>query len=526
MTERGSRREQARLTWSRAAVVGLSALVAAPALAQQTPPPAHSRPVPFALAHSLARQLDRRLDRPPFDRFLWGIAVMDDRGRLVYGRNAERLFVPASTAKLVVTAVAAALLPADGTVRTSLYATGPVVNGALQGDLVLYGRGDPTMSRRCYAVDTTRAFACEPDPFGRFRRLAGELRAQGLRSVTGDLVGDGSWFEPTLVHPAWEGYDLNWWYAAPVSGLGFNDNSVDLTWGTGPAIGGPANVSFSPALGEVTLENHTVTIPGDTGATIDFFRDPGTFRIRAEGRVPQTGSGRTEYFALPDPDLYAAWAFAAALREAGIGVDGRIRSTTDSSAYQAARTGRPLGEAESRPFGDWIFPILNTSQNWFAEMLLKQLGRRFGRAGSWAEGLAVERRFLIDSMGVDSTQFALVDGSGLATTNAVTPTALVRVLQFARRRPRMESFLEALPRGGARGSLRNRLLGTAADGRVRAKPGSIRGANGLAGYLDLADGRRVTFAVLVNHHTLTQTAMVAAIDSVVVDIARGWGTRP
>ena len=90
----------------------------------------------------------------------------------------------------------------------------------------------------------------------------------------------------------------------------------------------------------------------------------------------------------------------------------------------------------------------------------------------------------------------------------------------------MESFLEALPRGGARGSLRNRLLGTAADGRVRAKPGSIRGTNGLAGYLDLADGRRVTFAVLVNHHTLTQTAMVAAIDSVVVDIARGWGTRP
>jgi serine-type D-Ala-D-Ala carboxypeptidase/endopeptidase (penicillin-binding protein 4) len=478
-----------------------------------------------APAQALARRLAARLDRPPLNRFLWGISVRDDRGRLLYGRNPERLFAPASTAKLVVSAVAAALLPADGTVRTSLYGTGPVVSGVLQGDLVLYGRGDPTMSRRCYGVDT-RAFACEPDASARFRRLASELRTRGIHRVTGDLVGDGSWFEPTLVHPVWEGYDLNWWYAAPVSGLGFNDNSVDIVWGGGPAIGEPAQVSFSPVLGDVTLENRTITTPGDAGATIDFFRDPGTLRIRAEGRVPRNGSGRTEHFPFPDPNLDAAWALAAALGEAGVTLQGRIRSTTDWSAYQAARTSTPLAEAESRPYRDWIFPILNSSQNWFAEMLLKQLGRQLGRAGSWAEGLTLERRFLIDSMGIDSSQFSLVDGSGLGATNAVTPDALVRLLQFTRRRPRMEPFLDALPRAGERGSLRTRFLGTPADGLVLAKPGSITGVNGLAGYLDLTNGRRVTFAVLVNHHTLPAAAMVTAIDSVVVDIARSLGAQP
>jgi D-alanyl-D-alanine carboxypeptidase/D-alanyl-D-alanine-endopeptidase (penicillin-binding protein 4) len=487
------------------------ALSAAPSLLRPSPLPAQTR---------LARLLDRRLDAAPLKRFLWGLAVADDRGRLLYGRNADRLFVPASTAKVFVGAVAAARLPADGTVRTSVYATGPVAAGLVEGDLVLYGRGDPTMDRRCYGVDTTRAFACQADPAARLRLLADSLKALGIRAVKGDVVGDGSWLEPTLVHPAWEGYDLNWWYAAPVSGLGFNDNSVDISWSPGP-VGEPARISFAPKLGDVELDNRTLVVPGDTGATLDFFRDTGTHRIRAEGRVPQGSGGGTEHFALPDPSLYTAWAFAAALADAGVAVHGAVHSTTDSSAYRTARSGPPLAEVESRPFRDWIFPILNSSQNWFAEMLLKQLGRRFGREGSWAEGLAVERRFLVDSVGLDSTQIALADGSGLAWLNKASPLALVGLLQYARRHPVMQPFLAALPLSGLRGSLRHRFLGTSLEGRVAAKPGSLTGVNSLAGYLDLADGRRVTFAIVANHHTLGNGAMAAALDSLVLDIARG-----
>jgi D-alanyl-D-alanine carboxypeptidase/D-alanyl-D-alanine-endopeptidase (penicillin-binding protein 4) len=481
-------------------------------------------PAPLPAQSPLARILNRRLDAAPLSRFLWGIAVVDDRGRLLYDRNADRLFVPASTAKLFVTAVAAARLPPDGTVRTSVYAAGPVADGIVQGDLVLYGRGDPTMDRRCGGLDTTAAGACQADPAASLRRLADSLRALGIRAVAGDLVGDGSWLEPTLTHPGWESYDLNWWYAAPVSGLGFNDNSLDIAWSPGP-VGEPARISFTPALGDMTLVNRTVVIPGDTSGTLDFFRDPGTDRIRAEGRVPQGRGGGMEHFALPDPNLYAAWAFGAELARAGIAVHGATRSTTDSSAYRGVRSAAPLAEVESRPFRDWIFPVLNSSQNWYAEMLLKQLGRRFGRAGSWAEGLAVERRFLIDSVRLDSTRFALVDGSGLASSNVVSPLALAEVLLFAHRHPAMEPFLAALPRSGVRGSLQRRFLGRGFEGSVTAKPGSITGVNSLAGYLDLANGRRVTFAILVNHHTLGNAAMVAAIDSLVGDIARGLERR-
>jgi D-alanyl-D-alanine carboxypeptidase/D-alanyl-D-alanine-endopeptidase (penicillin-binding protein 4) len=290
-------------------------------------------------------------------------------------------------------------------------------------------------------------------------------------------------------------------------------------------VGEPARIALAPALGDVSLLNQTVVIPGDTGSTLDFFPDAGTHRIRAEGRVAQGAGGGIEHFALPDPNLYAAWAFAAALADAGITVRGTVRSTTDSNAYRGARAAPALAEIRSRPFRDWIFPILNSSQNWFAEMLLKQLGRRLGRAGSWAEGLAVERRFLVDSVRLDSTQVALVDASGLAWSNKVSPLALVTLLHFARGHAGMEPFFAALPRSGDRGSLRRRFLESSLEGRVAAKPGSLTGVNTLAGYLDLADGRRVTFALLVNHHTLSNAAMVATLDSLVGDIARGLARR-
>jgi serine-type D-Ala-D-Ala carboxypeptidase/endopeptidase (penicillin-binding protein 4) len=469
----------------------------------------------------LKRRLDRRLNAPPFNRQLWGVAVLDEPGRLLYGRNEGRLFIPASNTKLVVGAVAAALLPPDWTVTTSLYG-GPVVGGVLLGDLVLYGRGDPTIDRRCYARDTTVAGVCDTDPFARLRQLVDTLRSRGIQMVAGDVVGDGSYFEPTMVHPNWEAFDLNWWYAAPVSGLGFHDNSVDFTWQPGPAAGAPAAISMSPDLGDVAFENRTVTVPagGESDIGDRFFRHPGTLNIWAEGTVALDNPRRIESFALPDPNLYAARALRQALADGGIAVAGTTRSTTDSTLYGALRATAPLAQVRSRPLRDWLFPILNTSQNWFSEMLLKQLGRQFGRGGSWEEGLNVERRFLIDSVRVDSTQISLSDGSGLSSSNLVSPLAFTQLLQFMRRHPRYSTFAAALPQAGTNGSLRTRFLATPLAGRVRAKTGSISRVNSLSGYIELGQGRSLTFSVQANHHAEPTRVMLAAIDSIVVEMGR------
>ena len=485
-------------------------------------PVAPVSPVPPVLSQSLPRRLDSRLDAAPFNRALWGVAVVDQNGKLLYGRNADRLFIPASNTKIVVTAVASALIAPDFTVKTSAYATGPVVDSVLQGDLVLYGRGDPTFGVRCYAVDTTPAGSCDTDPMTRIRELAQALKARGINSITGDIVGDGSYFEPQLVNDGWNAYDLNWWYAAPVSGLGFNDNSIDITWKPAAVAGAPAVITFKPDFGDVSIENRTSTAPlggpNDIGDRI--YREPGTLRLWAEGTAALGGRGGTDYFALPDPNLFAAEALRAALNEAGVSITGTTRSTTDSLRYAAVRRTAPLAELTSRPFRDWIFPILNTSQNWFAEMTLKQLGRQFGKEGSWSEGIRVERRFLIDSVKVDSTQFALSDGSGLSASNLVSPLAFTQVLRFIRRHPRFETFRAGLPHSGERGSLRNRFVGTPLEGKVRAKTGSISRVNTLSGYIELPAGRVLTFSVEANHHTLPSRMILAQLDSLVVQMGK------
>ena len=498
------------ISWTRPFLVSLSCLLVLAGASHPT----------VALAQGQrAESIDRLLEEAPFDRAHWGILVVDENGHELYSRNADQLFIPASNTKLVVSAAASTLLPPDFTAATSVYATGPISNGVLDGDLVIYGRGDPTFSARCYGVDTLAVGACD-SLWSKIDALAANIVAQGVHHVTGAIVGDGSYFDAQLVHPAWESYDLNWWYAAPVGALGFNDNSLDVTYEPGTTVNAPVRVSLDPDLGFVLFENRTRTLPAGKRRTIDFFREPGTVKIWAEGGVPADAGERTEYFAVPDPNHYFAVALRSALARQGVSIAGPTRSTTDSTLYRAYRTTQPIAEVQSRSLPDLIFPILNSSQNWFAETLIKTLGKQVGGEGSWGAGLKAERRFLTDSVGVDSTAFYLSDASGLSSGNLLTPRAFVQLLSYMHRHPNNGGFLRGLARSGQRGSLERRFVGTPLEGRVVAKTGSIFHVNTLAGYIEQPGGTWLTFAVMTNNHVARYSDMLAKIDSIVVAVGR------
>src|SRR2546430_10899604 len=166
----------------------LASLTISSSVAAQT---TAARPRTAPLRGWLEHRLAWLIDAPPFGRAPGGIYVVDDRGRVLYQRNADRFSVPASNTKLVVTAAAAVLLPPDYRVTTSLYVNGRVDAGVLHGDLILYGRGDPTWSAPCFALKPL-APGVANSTFTAIDAIADSVRAKGIRRIPGKMVGDGS----------------------------------------------------------------------------------------------------------------------------------------------------------------------------------------------------------------------------------------------------------------------------------------------------------------------------------------------
>lgn len=438
----------------------------------------------------------------------WGIDVRDAAtGEEVFSYNAERLFVPASSLKLVVAATAAHLLGPGYRFATSFFASGPVEDGTLRGDLVVRGTGDPNLSGRF-----DRPMTADLEAF------ADSLLAHGVKRIAGGVVADVSHWKDEPLHTDWEHYDLYWWYAAPTGPLGFNDNAIDFTIRPGPP-GAPARVSWRPLTGAFVFANRTRTVPAGEEATWDFARVPGTDTIYAFGDIPADAGARTEHFAVRDPGAYFARVLLEILREKGIEVEREAVRVVREPAQGAVAGSERIFSYWSRPLTDVIGPVLLRSQNWFAEQLLKTLGREFRSEGSWSAGLEVEVSYLRDEVGLDTLSFRLRDASGLSAGNLVTPAALTRLLAHLHGTTAGAVVRDALPvSAAADGSLRSRFLDL--PGRVRAKTGHIRNVDSLSGYLEADSGRVLAFSVIVNGTPLASAPTRGAIDRVVRILAR------
>lgn len=464
----------------------------------------------------------RIMDRAPHDRAHWGIALIDaTTGETLVGHNADRLFIPASNTKLVVAAAAAHYLDPEFRYTTTLETSADIVDGVLRGDLVIRGTGDPTISGR-YADNMMTII----------ESLADSLAARGVRRIEGGVVADESHWDGDYVRPDWEVYDLLWWYAAPVGALGFNDNAIDFSIAPG-AAGAPAVITWRPETDFFVLVNRTTTSPAGTTSTLDFTRIPGTDTIVAYGRLASNRARHTEYFAVDDPARYTGTVFRETLERKGIAVRERtvrvirgespVRPDADAATARAgvSQDRRVLAMHRSVALPQLIAPVLQTSQNWFAEQLLKTIGHEVAGEGSWRSGLEAQRRFMIDVIGIDSAAFRLRDASGLSAGNLLTPRALVQILDYMDDTPRMAPARDALPvAGGRTGSLRLRLEDL--TGRVAGKTGSISNVDSLSGYLTTDSGRRLIFAIIANNSGRASSTMRPVLDDIVREFARTY----
>jgi len=473
---------------------------------------------PSALGRaSVAEVADSVTTTAPLHRTHWGLALFDpDRSRTLYALNEEKHFVPASNTKLVVTAVALAELGPEWRYETPVHATGVEPGDSVAAALIVVGRGDPTLSERFHPTATAALDA-----------LADSVRAAGIRRIRGDLVIDASYFDDTFLHPAWEIGDVAWAYASPVAAFGVAEAAAPIVIAPGTAAGEPARVTRLEPAEPVVFLADIVTDTAGGRRRYEVRRRPGIGGRRVEfadtlivtGRIPLGAAPDTLRLAVADPVLHGAYALRSALERRGVTVEGNVIAAYDSAVAAslhdpAAPTTRRVALWSSPPLAEIAAAILKPSQNWIAEQLLKTLGAERMGEGNWRAGLEVERRYLFDIVGIDSTAVALSDGSGLSAQNLLTPRAVVRLLDHARRQPWGTAYRLALPAPGEEeGTLERRLGGL--DERVRAKTGTITHVGTLSGYLRAEDGRERIFSIMANASGRPAAEVRRAIDRIV-----------
>ncbi|GBC82030.1 D-alanyl-D-alanine carboxypeptidase [bacterium HR10] len=473
---------------------------------------------PLRTVKQLQRRIEEILQRPEFATTRWGILVESlDRGRVLVQHDAHQLFTPASNVKLYTTAAALVRLGPDFRFRTSVYAQAPPdERGHLEGDVILYGRGDPNLSTR-----TLTGGYLTP-----FYSLADQLVRAGVREIFGDIVGDESYFVGPRLGVGWEWDDLQWYYGAEVSALSVDDNFVDLIVRPGEREGEPVRVILSPPSSYLTIVNRAVTTAVGTAQQIAIERGLQDNVLEIRGTMPQESLGYRAAIAVHHPALYAAALFREALLRRGIRVHGRAVAVDWKE-----RRARPLdlsrmvelAYVESPPLREEIRVLNKISQNLHAELLLRVLGAELKGEGSDEKGLEVIWEFLAE-IGARTSGVRIRDGSGLSRLNLIAPATTVDLLRFMDRHEYGAIFRESLPIAGTDGTLERRMRGTPAEGNVRAKTGTLAYTYTLSGYVTTVRGERLVFSVMVNHHTGEAAHALAALNELCATLAAFAGS--
>jgi D-alanyl-D-alanine carboxypeptidase/D-alanyl-D-alanine-endopeptidase (penicillin-binding protein 4) len=417
------------------------------------------------------------------------------------------MFVPASNIKLLTGAAALETLGPDYRFRTTVSGGGPVRAGVLQGDLVVRGGGDPTISARFHGGDARAVF----------RAWADSLAARGVRRVSGRVVGIDSVFDDVPLGRGWAWDDLDAPYSAEISGLAFNEGAI-LVRALPDAAGG-VRVTTEPPTGYAPLE--AAVARGAPGAPprLQASRALGAAQVRVRGVLPTDSAALQTGVAVRNSTGFFVAVLRETLIERGIRVDGAAVDADDLAPGDRVRAATPLFEHASPPLAEILPAYMKPSQNQIAEMLLRGVGRERRGAGSVAAGAAVMDS-LLGVWGVEPRRLVMADGSGLSRYNLASPSLFVGLLARMGRGPHAALWRDALPVAGVDGTLASRLRGTPAQGNVRAKTGTLSGTRGLSGYLTTADGEGLAFSILVNGHTLA----VRVIDAALLRLV-GWSRR-
>lgn len=409
---------------------------------------------------------------------LWVGMKADEGLQTVFGHNADKSLIPASLSKIVTAAAVLQELHPTHKFKTQLLGQADVKDGVLKGPLYLRGGGDPS-------------FVSENMWF-----LVNEFIRQQITVIEGDVIVDDTRFDNIRVGDDRENARVDRAYDAPLGAMSMNWNSVNVYVRPGDKAGDPLKVFLDPTTPYLKLKNETKTTSGKgTDIAVERRTEKGAQGdvVRVSGKMALGHEEVVIYKNITQPDLWSGHHLVEFLKQRGITVKGTVKPGISPA------TATVLATAESKALSLIVADMMKFSNNYVAEMLVKNLAAESGNApATMPQGIALMQKFL-DARGFEKGRYVFTNASGFSRDNRLSAEQIGRLLENTRNDfTSFPEFLTSLPISGIDGTLKNRMRGGPAERWVRAKTGLLTGVVGLAGYAGKSNGEIFSFAFIYN----------------------------
>jgi D-alanyl-D-alanine carboxypeptidase/D-alanyl-D-alanine-endopeptidase (penicillin-binding protein 4) len=420
----------------------------------------------------------------------WSFCLVDgDSGQPVCAVDVDRGLVPASVIKIVTTGTALAILGPGYRFSTTLQYDGTIdpATRTLNGNIYIHGAGDPSLGSQTFGSSVSSVV----------EKWAAAIRALGIDSIAGCVIGDAEAFERDPVPGGWAWEDIQSGYGAAPCGLNIRENMYDLDL---TPSGGGVIMRTSPVIPGLKLYNQVTHNPAIAKSYAYVAGAPFQFERTVLGEI---SAQITEHSSIPDPALFCAQKLKESLSESGVAIRDSattLRLVRLNRLKPGAKEGRTaITTISSPPLADLVYHTNQVSQNFYAETFLKALGMRQNGYGSTSGGVSVIYNYW-KSKGLDLRGLCMVDGSGVSRFNTVTTRQLTEMLRvYARDSVLFPVFYRSLPTAGESGTIRKLAGGTAAAGNVHAKSGTMSRVRAYAGYVYSKSHKVYCFAVIGNN---------------------------
>lgn len=413
-----------------------------------------------------------------------GFCLIGPAGETLYEHNANTAQIPASSLKTLTTATALEVLGPGFRFKTRLGISAANEGGGVKGDLILVGGGDPMLS------------------LSDLETWAKGLAEAGVKAIPGRVIGDGRFFPGSPFADFWNWGDIGNGYGSGVSGLNLEHNRFKAVLVPGEAKDAPAILAqIVPDVPGVSWMNESMTGAEGSGDGIVIHGGERAAVMHLRGTVPPGGEMIVSG-AVPDPERFAAHHLREALLAAGIEVTGEAIGAGDLwlEGGVVPEISSELLTHQSPPLLDIVTSIHATSDNHETECLYRMLGIEAGLPPDEAIRKHWKEREL------DLTGLRMVDGSGLARADHITPRALALLQYFAATGPVGDAYLGSL-------------LSTP-DEVLRYKAGAMSAVRSYTGFVQTAAGERLSYALIVNHYS--ESSAVQDLQQAVFALMAEW----